>query len=190
MRIKRLLCTFAATICLYMIIDWINTPPVGSVVIDDINDYFCINEYVQGILDEEFIPTMPQALPEHISAAQYHYQYDCGLLGDASFYMRLVIQYSDSSEFFEECGRLSTLAPHDIFDCGNSNSYLIFSGDNNSFSRFLDDVILDGSLWQFNIVCINPDVQRIEYTLAHCFDGCDKNPNLVHTIESVYSKAQ
>lgn len=162
----------------------VNDPPIGIVSHDDVSNYMKINEFVNLKLETEFVATLPENIPQDAKNAEYHYQYRCGLIGDASFYINLRIEYGSEGDGLKERERLQALNPLQVLS-KEGTTYLIFAGSEDAFDDYLDDLIRDGSLWHFNVIAIEESTNTIEYSVAYYFDGSNKPERLTETILNV-----
>lgn len=162
----------------------LNDPPIGAKSADDVSDYMRTNKFVELKLESEFAATLPESIPQDAKNAEYHYRYRCGLIGDASFYINLRVEYDSEAEMLSEAERLHDLNPLRVLSEGET-AYLIFAGADDAIDACLDDSIRDGSLWHFNIVTVDESTNTIEYSVAYCFDGNDKQEHLTETIVNV-----
>lgn len=162
----------------------LNDPPIGARSSDDVSDYMRTNQYVKLKLESEFAATLPESIPQDAKSAEYHYRYRCGLIGDASFYINLRVEYDSEADILKEVERLHDLNPLQVF-AKEGTIYFIFAGSEDSIDDYLDDSKHDGSLSHFNIVALEENTNTIEYSIAHHFDGSDKPERLTETILNV-----
>lgn len=161
-----------------------NDPPIGTRSSDDVSDYMRTNKFVKLKLESEFAQTLPESIPQDTKNTEYHYQYRCGLIGDASFYINLRVEYDSAADMIKETERLQNLKPLRVLS-EEGTTYLIFDGTDDSFDAYLDDLTRDGALFHFNIVTVDESSNTIEYSLAYHFDGSDKPEGLTETILNV-----
>lgn len=184
MRKKKAMILTVLVIALIAVFAALNDPPIGAVSHDDVSSYMKINKFVNFKLETEFAATLPDSIPHDAKNAEYHYQYRCGLIGDASFYINLRIEYGSDRGRLKESERLQDLNPLQVLS-KEGTMYLIFAGSEDAFDDYLDNLIHDGSLWHFNIVTIDKSTNTIEYSVAHYFDGNNKPERLTETILNV-----
>lgn len=162
----------------------LNDPPIGSASSDDASDYMRVNKFVKNKLETEFTETLPETIPQNAKNVEYHYRYSCGLMGDASFYINLCIEYGSEVDVLNESKRLQKLNPLSVLS-EEEITYLIFAGTEDAFDAYLDDIIRDGSLFHFNIIAIDESARTVEYSAAYYSDGSNKPEHLTETVLNV-----
>lgn len=176
---------FAILIIVFVaVFAFLNDPPIGTVSDDNMSNYMKTNRFVNLKLETEFAATLPNNIPQDAKNTEYQYWYRCGLIGDASFYINLLIEYCSEGEQLKESERLRNLKPLRVLS-KEGTTYFVFNGTDDAFDGYLDDLIHDGSLWHFNIVAISESAHTIEYSVAYYFDGSDKPDHLTATILDV-----
>lgn len=184
MRNKRAAALVILAVALAAVFALLNDPPIGSVSSDDASDYMRVNKFVKNKLESEFPEILPETIPQNAKNAEYHYRYSCGLMGDASFYINLCVEYGSEVDVLNESKRLQKLNPLSVLS-EEGITYLIFAGTEDAFDAYLDDIIRDGSLFHFNIIAIDESARTIEYSAAYCFDGSNKPEHLTETVLNV-----
>lgn len=166
-------------------LDAFRIPGAGRIVTEYIGRFS--SESVKGYLIPALVSDKVQGcdkLPVGSRLERYCYQYDCGLLGDASFYINFMVVFSGDNELNSKYDELLREKPTMVLS-DESVSYLVFSGDAASFNGYLDDRVLDGALWRFYIVSIDRESRSMEYTISYIFDGSNRNEHLTDTISRV-----
>ena len=184
MRKKRTIVMAILVMGLIAVFMFLNDPPIGSASSDDASDYMRVNKFVKNKLESEFPEILPETIPQNAKNAEYHYRYSCGLMGDASFYINLCIEYGSEVDVLNESKRLQKLNPLSVLS-EEGITYLIFAGTEDAFDAYLDDIIRDGSLFHFNIIAIDERARTVEYSAAYYSDGSNKPEHLTETVLNV-----
>lgn len=174
----------AISFCLFAVVNALNYPPIGHKLLEDTSDYMNVNSFVREKLVSDFGDPLSDQVPVGSRLERYCYQYDCGLLGDASFYINFMVVFSGDNELNSKYDELLREKPIMVLS-DESVSYLVFSGDAASFNGYLDDRVLDGALWRFYIVSIDRESRSMEYTISYIFDGSNRNEHLTDTVSRV-----
>lgn len=181
---KRLHLIIAVGVCVFAIVSVLNYPPVGHKLIENTSDYMEVNSFVREKLASDFGDPLPEQIPADAELKQYCYQYDCGLIGDASFYINFMVVFSGDNELNSKYVELMNANPYKVLT-ENSVDYIVFKGTAESFAGYLDGEIFDGALWRFYIVSIDRESRSMEYTISYIFDGSNRNEHLTETISRV-----
>lgn len=174
----------AISFCLFAVVNALNYPPISHKLLEDTSDYMNVNSFVREKLVSDFGDPLSDQVPVGSRLERYCYQYDCGLLGDASFYINFMVVFNGDNELNSKYVELMNANPYKVLT-DNSVDYIVFKGTAESFAGYLDGEIFDGALWRFYIVSIDRESRSMEYTISYIFDGSNRNEHLTDTVSRV-----
>ena len=156
-------------------------PKVESILIHDAEQYLEFNKYVEKAIKVNFVGVLPTK--DRINdKSTYRYSYNCSLFGEPDFLVYLKIPYEDSDDFLIEKKRVEQFH---FMDCyvHEENLICIFKFPNESIDEYLDDQVVDGMSFYFEIVLIDEKTKTIEYLIALQRDNNSKNMLVLDILE-------
>ena len=104
-----------------------------------------------------------------LDIVEYRYEYECAVLGDPNFSIRLKVKY-DSESFQKECNRLSheALITDPVTEC-----FVVYSrGDILSdVDELFNERTLDGASFFFELAFSDCDELTVDYLISKQWDG-------------------
>lgn len=146
-----------------------NDPPVGSALNRDIANYMQYNAYVLDALDCYYAGALP-AQVEQKNVRDYCDWYQCALLGDPNFSIYLSLQFDAIEDYQAEIARIEALIDPET-NASISDAPLFLRGSAQDIQEILNDQILDGLFYRFELVQCNESMHRIDLYAAQIWDG-------------------
>ena len=156
-------------------------PKVESILIHDAERYLEFNKYVEEAIKVNFVGVFPTK--DGINdKSTYRYSYNCSLFGEPNFFVYLKMPHEESEEFLLEKKRIEQFRFLNCYEY-EENLIYIFKFPNESLDEFLDDRVVDGMSFHFEIVLINEKTKTIEYLIALQRDNNSKNMLIIDVLK-------
>lgn len=133
----------------------------------ELSDYGLWNKATDKILQKKFSDSLPTKSEVDKYGCDYYYKFSQGLLGDPNFVILVSLEFSDESIYQQVLSKYFSGSV-----CG-SNSDLIYrqiQGSDEEIADYMDDKVLDGVSYNFEVVCARKDEQKIYFVNANVWD--------------------
>ena len=166
---------------LLMLCSCTGDPPVQSERITDPVRYGEVNVFVKDDLTK-MLPLLPETLPDAANVLQYGYSYQCAILGDPNYSIKLVLHFTDESAYGIERSRLLQLSDSDTVRKQTEDSEQYYFGTTLQGLDILTDAqTQDGRQVRIQYVFFNPADLEIVYGIGLFFDGSQYDSELIDT---------
>lgn len=123
---------------------------------------------------------LPPELPEGATVVEYHYAYNCALLGDPNFSIKLVLQYDSAEDYRLEQERLRLLAASTAtVEEAPTGARYFFGATPEGLQMLTDERIEDGNATSLQFVLFEDKIQTVTYAIGHLYDGSQHGGDIV-----------
>ena len=162
-------------------------PSVGSELVTDSALYLKTNTYVQDILSELSAFPLPEEIPANAEALEYRYAYDCALLGDPNFSIKLVLRYSDENVYQQERQRIQSHIDTETVVEENTNGSRYFFGNTLTGLKMLtDDRIEDGNCAILQFAVFDSNEKTVTYAIGRLYDGAVYDDDIIRALQDAF----
>lgn len=140
----------------------------GDVVVTDLNSYDEWNIATKKIVREQFDNNFPNVEFARKYCRDYYYSYKQAFLGDQNFIIYANFEIPDKNDYKSKIKTFDKF--ESLFYNNDSEMYIFLQGDEKDMSLYLDDELLDGMFYDFEIIVANNNSQTIHYLIAHVWD--------------------
>ncbi len=166
---------------------FLSDPPIGSIIVTDIDDFGKYNRYVKNQMAEEFQGSFPTQSSNEWHDTSYYYEYNCGILGDADFCVDLQISTENEEYYLSEKERVASLISESVKKSNGEQCYILV-GDENDISDYFDDETQDGRYFCFEFVVFDDAEIRVEYLSAQLCDNRKTTSHIETVLLSVFGE--
>lgn len=142
---------------------------------DDIKSYGAWNDTTISILQNSFNRTLPEKKTVECYGVDYYYSFTEAFLGDPMFMIRVTLQFPSDNDVQSQLGTY-VLDNSELMQDGTT-IYCFLQGDAQKILEYMDDDICDGIFYDFEIISVDYETNRVTIVNARAWDYC-KDPEL------------
>lgn len=135
----------------------------------DIINYGQWKDSTNSILTDSFCKSLPSSQKVREYGKHYYFKREQALLGDENFVIRVILQFDNKAIYERELINHTKDYWPFMLESDSATQYLI-QGSSEAIQDYLDDEVLDGMFYNFEIVSTNADDYSISFISAHVWD--------------------